>query len=129
MLSPVSLHGGDRQASKETCEILSLQKPEIHIERPDGRLIESAGEYIAAAYFQGDPFLTRAGPIGATKGFRLSKTLARESCASEVVRYLIKMVNEDTILEEEEAAKREAPEVWREKIVRIYTQQGWLEAE
>lgn len=44
------------------------------------------------------------------------------------MRYLIKMVNEDTILEEE-AAKREAPEVWREKTVKVYTQQGWLEAE
>lgn len=54
---------------------------------------------------------------------------ARESCAGEVVRYLLRMVNEDTILEEEEAAKREQPEQWRENIIKVYAQQGILDPE
>lgn len=110
----------------EACQLLSLQRPEISVERTDGRLVEGEGEYSAAAYFQGDPFLTRAGAIGSIKGVHQSQMAARESCAGEVVKYLLRMVNEDTILEEEEAAKREQPEQWRENIGKVYAKQGIL---
>lgn len=51
---------------------------------------------------------------------------AKELCAAEVVRYLIKMVNEDTELEEEEAAKREQPEHWQRNTLRMYASQGFV---
>lgn len=91
--------------------------------------MEGEGEYSAAAYFQGDPFLTRAGAIGFIKGVHQSEMAARESCAGEVVKYLLRMVNEDTILEAEEGAKREQPEQWRENILKVYVDQGILDPE
>lgn len=114
------------QLSTEACALLSLQFPEIRIDRLDGRLVETSGEYIAAAYFQGDPFLTRAGAIGTFSGTKPSKTAAREICAEHVVTYLIKMVNEDTILEEIAANQRAEPDQWRENIERVYEKNGWL---
>jgi hypothetical protein len=53
-----------RSLSEKVCDLLKLEHPEIRIERSDGRLIETGGQYTAAAYFKGDPFLTRAGAIG-----------------------------------------------------------------
>lgn len=110
----------------EACRLLSLQPPEIRITRLDGRPIDTEGEYRTSAHFKGDPFLTRAGAIGSTKGRRASKAAAKESCAAEVVRYLIKMVNEDTELEEEESAKREQPKHWQENTLRMYASQGFV---
>lgn len=110
----------------EACRLLSLRPPEIRITRLDSDLVETEGEYRTSAHFKGDPFLTRAGAIGSTKGRRASKMAAKELCAAEVVRYLIKMVNEDTELEEEEAAKREQPEHWQRNTLRMYASQGFV---
>ncbi|BCR91752.1 uncharacterized protein ACHE_70595A [Aspergillus chevalieri] len=111
---------------KKACRLLSLQPPEIRITRLDGCPVDTEGEYRTSAHFKGDPFLTRAGAIGSTKGQRASKAAAKELCAAEVVRYLIKMVSEDTELEEEEAAKREQPKHWQENTLRMYASQGFV---
>lgn len=86
--------------------MLGLDQPEFRIKRLGGRLIESVGEYRVAAYFRQDPFLIRAGAIGEIKKLKGNATTVREACAKEVVKYLINMVREDAILEEE-AAERE----------------------
>lgn len=110
----------------EACLLLSLQFPEIRIDRLDGRLVETDGEYTAAAYFQGDPFLTRAGAIGRFTGTKPNKSAAHEACAGNVVTYLIKMVNEDTVQEEIAANQRAEPYQWRENIENVYEKAGWL---
>lgn len=108
--------------STEACALLSLQFPEIRIDR----LVETNGEYTAAAYFQGDPFLIRAGAIGTLSGTKQSKIAAHEACAGNVVTYLIQIVNEDTILEDIAAKKRAGLNQWRENIEKVYEKNGWL---
>lgn len=47
------------------CRLLSLEVPEIQIERNNNLMME--GDYKAAAYFGNDPGLRRASPIGGSK--------------------------------------------------------------
>ncbi|EAW20964.1 uncharacterized protein NFIA_114970 [Aspergillus fischeri NRRL 181] len=89
------------------CQLLSLEVPEIRIERNNGHMKE--GDYKAAAYFGNDPFLRRASPIGESKG---SMSEAKEACARKVTRYLIEMVREDTRLEDEAAKEIERIRNW-----------------
>lgn len=110
----------------EVCMLLFLQFPEIRVDRVDGRLVETHGEYTAAAYFQGDPFLTRAGAIGSFSDTQPSKDAAREACAGNVVTYLINIVKEDTAEEEFAANQRAEPYQWRENMENIYEKNGWL---
>ncbi|KAL4930545.1 uncharacterized protein BDV17DRAFT_289771 [Aspergillus undulatus] len=88
------------------------KRPEIRIERTDGRLIEADGEYTAAAYFKNDPFLTRAGPIGQIKTFSSTKGAVHEACAWAVCDYLLDMVKEDMRLENIAAEERKAINEW-----------------
>ncbi|KAE8349040.1 hypothetical protein BDV28DRAFT_152261 [Aspergillus coremiiformis] len=81
---------------ERVCQLLSLKPPEIRIERLGRRPIESVeGEYSAAAYFQDQPFLVRAGAIGRVE-INGTKIEAQEACAEKVAEYLIEMVEEDT---------------------------------
>ncbi|GIC93297.1 uncharacterized protein Aud_009779 [Aspergillus udagawae] len=85
-----------------------LQKnPEFRIERNNGSWKE--GDYNAAAYFNNDPFLRRASPIGESKG---SMSEAKEACAQKVITYLIEMVREDTRLEDEAARQSDRIRNW-----------------
>ncbi|KAL4743055.1 hypothetical protein BDV11DRAFT_179472 [Aspergillus similis] len=94
------------------CDLLKLEHPEIRIERSDGRLIENEGQYTAAAYFRGDPFLTRAGAIGRIQTFSGTRTAVHEACAWNVCDYLIDLVKEDMMLEDNAAKKRETITRW-----------------
>jgi hypothetical protein len=89
------------------CQLLSLENPEFRIERTNGSWKE--GDYNAAAYFNNDPFLRRASPIGESKG---SMSEAKEACAQKVITYLIEMVREDTRLEDEAARQRDRIRNW-----------------
>ncbi|KAI9372029.1 hypothetical protein BJX61DRAFT_534300 [Aspergillus egyptiacus] len=100
------------------CDLLSLERPEIRIDRVDGRLVESEGEYTAAAYFKTDPFLARAGAIGHVQNFNGTRDMAHEACARGTSDYLIKMVEEDTALENTAAEEREAIIRWGESAAR-----------
>ncbi|OJJ34351.1 hypothetical protein ASPWEDRAFT_184854 [Aspergillus wentii DTO 134E9] len=82
------------------CDLLSLERPEIRIESNEGRLIETDKGYTAAAYFQNDPFLARAGAIGEVKGVR-DKAAAKEGCANAAIKFLLNIVREDLALEGE----------------------------
>ncbi|KAL6230086.1 hypothetical protein BDW75DRAFT_245156 [Aspergillus navahoensis] len=99
---------------EEVCDLLKLEHPEIRIERSDGRLIETEGQYTAAAYFKSDPFLARAGAIGRTQTFSGTRTAVHEACAWNVCHYLIDLVKEDTMLEDNAAKEREAITRWGE---------------
>lgn len=96
----------------EICDLLALEHPEIRIERLDGRLIDTEGNYSAAAYFKSDPFLARAGAIGQIKSFSGSQRAVHEACAWGVYDYLIDMVREDMALEEKITEEREAITQW-----------------
>lgn len=100
------------------CDLLALERPEIRIERTDGRLIEADGEYTAAAYFKVDPFLARAGAIGQTQSFSTTRNAVHEACAWKVCDYLIDMVKEDMMLEQKAAKEREAINMWGETAAR-----------
>ncbi|GFF48502.1 hypothetical protein IFM46972_08561 [Aspergillus udagawae] len=89
------------------CQLLSLENPEFRIERNNGSWKE--GDYNAAAYFNNDPFLRRASPIGESKG---SMSEAKEACAQKVITYLIEMVREDTRLEDEAARQSDRIRNW-----------------
>ncbi|KAL3472440.1 hypothetical protein BJX99DRAFT_216024 [Aspergillus californicus] len=99
---------------QKICELLSLERPEYHIERADGRLIDTEGEYTAAVYFKNDPFLARAGAIGRVQAFSGTRDAVHEACAREASAYLIKMVEEDTTLENTAAEERNAMNRWGE---------------
>ncbi|KAL3432470.1 hypothetical protein BDV09DRAFT_197661 [Aspergillus tetrazonus] len=101
-----------RSMSEEVCDLLKLEHPEIRIERSDGRLIETDGQYTAAAYFKGDPFLTRAGAIGRIQTFSGTRTAVHEACAWNVCNYLIDLVKEDMMLEDNAAKERETITRW-----------------
>ncbi|KAL5339292.1 hypothetical protein BJX70DRAFT_161702 [Aspergillus crustosus] len=96
----------------KTRNLLALEHPEIYIERIDGRLIDTDGEYTAAAYFKSDPFLARAGAIGKISGFFNSKNGAHEACAWKAYDYLIKMVKEDMVLEDKAVEEQKAITRW-----------------
>ncbi|KAL4784507.1 hypothetical protein BJX76DRAFT_327204 [Aspergillus varians] len=99
---------------EKICDLLMLEKPEIRIERTDGRLIKTDGEYTAAAYFKIDPFLARAGAIGQIQTFSGTRDAVHEACAWKVCDYLLGMVREDMILEKRAAEEREAITRWGE---------------
>ncbi|KAL4762354.1 uncharacterized protein BDW70DRAFT_159014 [Aspergillus foveolatus] len=105
--------GESRQSVfEEVCSLLKLEHPEILLERSDGRLIETEGQYTAAAYFEGDPFLTRAGAIGRIQTFSGIRTAVHEACAWNVYNYLIDLVKEDMMLEDNAAKERETITRW-----------------
>ncbi|OJJ48088.1 hypothetical protein ASPZODRAFT_2122905 [Penicilliopsis zonata CBS 506.65] len=81
------------------CGLIHLEFPEFRIET-DGRLVDTQARYSAAAYFQGDPFLARAGGLGKVMDILGPEENVRESCCAEVVQYLINIVKEDTLLAE-----------------------------
>jgi hypothetical protein len=97
---------------ERVCDLLKLEHPEVRIERIDGRLIETEGQYTAAAYFKGDPFLTRAGAIGRIQTFSGTRTAVHEACAWNVCNYLIDLVKEDMMLEDNAAKERETITRW-----------------
>jgi hypothetical protein len=99
---------------EETCDLLALEHPEIRIERIDGRLIDTDGEYTAAAYFKTDPFLARAGAIGQSRGSFAARDGIHEACAWKTYDYLIKMVREDMALERKAAEEQKAITRWAE---------------
>ncbi|KAL4875496.1 hypothetical protein BJY04DRAFT_223958 [Aspergillus karnatakaensis] len=101
---------------EKTCDLLSLEHPEIRVERMDGRLVDTEGEYIAAAHFKSDPFLARAGGIGQVHGTYSSKNSALEACVRQVCDYLIKMVEEDMELEDKASAEKKAIATWPERV-------------
>lgn len=116
----------------EICALLSLEPPELRVTRLDSyrHLVNStyissssSGEcyYKAAAYFRDDPFLTRAGAIGEIKSMRTSDpNTVLEACAKEVVTYLINIVTEDTLLEEDAKLQRnKAENLYRRFGVRV----------
>ncbi|RLM01630.1 hypothetical protein CFD26_107020 [Aspergillus turcosus] len=89
------------------CGLLSLEAPEIRVAANNGQWLE--GGYSAAAYFQNDPFLLRASPIGKSTGTMFE---AEEACAQKVIKYLIDMVREDTRLEDAAAKENERIKNW-----------------
>ncbi|KAL4975903.1 hypothetical protein BDW66DRAFT_151438 [Aspergillus desertorum] len=99
---------------EEVCNLLKLEHPEIRIDRSDGRLIETEGQYTAAAYFKSDPFLARAGAIGRIQAFSGTRIAVHEACAWNVCDYLIDLVMEDMMLEDKKAKEREAITRWGE---------------
>ncbi|RDW61255.1 uncharacterized protein DSM5745_10753 [Aspergillus mulundensis] len=99
---------------EEICSLLTLERPEMRIERTDGRLIETDGQYTAAAYFNSDPFLARAGAIGKIQTFSGNRAAASCACAQRVCEYLIDLVKEDMMLEDNAAKEREAISRWGE---------------
>jgi hypothetical protein len=64
-------------------------------------------QYHAAAYFPGDPFLARVGAIGQIKNVNGSKDMAKEACATEVVKFLIQMVKDDNNWEERDKEREQ----------------------
>ncbi|KAL2824759.1 hypothetical protein BDW59DRAFT_147030 [Aspergillus cavernicola] len=113
---PRRLQGIDTWVAKleKLCDLLPLEHPEIQIESSDGRLLETEGEYTATAYFKSDPFLARAGAIGHVQSFSGTRDAVHEACAREVSNYLIRMVDEDTALENAAAEERQAINQWGE---------------
>ncbi|KAL4917082.1 hypothetical protein BDW62DRAFT_89744 [Aspergillus aurantiobrunneus] len=103
---------------EKICDLLALENPEIRIERTDGRLIETEGEYTAAAYFKNDPFLARAGAICQIKTFSGNRNAVHEACAKGVYDYLIDMVREDIAIEQRAAEEREAITRWGENAAK-----------
>ncbi|KAL4991756.1 hypothetical protein BDW68DRAFT_173694 [Aspergillus falconensis] len=101
---------------EEVCDLLKLEHPEIRIERSDGRLIETEGQYTAAAFFKSDPFLARAGAIGQIQAFSGTRIAVHEACAWNVCDYLIDLVKEDMMLEDNAAKEREAITRWGETL-------------
>ncbi|KAF9883114.1 hypothetical protein FE257_004093 [Aspergillus nanangensis] len=97
---------------KRVCELISLEHPEIKVDRVDRRLIESEGAYNVAAYFHSDPFLARVGGIGRFQNINGTKEVVINRCASEVVKYLLDVVKEDTKLETENRKKRMQCSQW-----------------
>ncbi|RAH71202.1 uncharacterized protein BO66DRAFT_437624 [Aspergillus aculeatinus CBS 121060] len=100
---------------QKVCDLLRLEYPEIRVDRQDGRLIDTRGEYTAGAYFKTDPFLRRAGAVGPVTGLQDSRSLAEQACAEEVIKYLIRMVEEDEELETKIAKQRQSVEQWKAK--------------
>lgn len=96
----------------EVCELLELEYPELRVERLDGRLVETYGDYTAGAYFKTDPFLTRAGAIGHISSMQGTRLAVEESCAQKVVDYLMTMVQEDCNMEKAAAEERQLIEQW-----------------
>ncbi|PWY78151.1 hypothetical protein BO94DRAFT_472361, partial [Aspergillus sclerotioniger CBS 115572] len=94
------------------CELLELEHPELRVERIDGRLVETYGDYTAGAYFKNDPFLTRAGAIGHISSMQGTRLAVEESCAQKVVDYLTTMVQEDYNMEKAAAEGRRLIEQW-----------------
>ncbi|WEW59867.1 hypothetical protein PRK78_005348 [Emydomyces testavorans] len=77
---------------EKICQLMGIQAPEFRItQTPEGF---RNGQADAAAYFSADPYLARVGAIGEVKFVR-PKEMAKEACAAEVVKFLIKMVEED----------------------------------
>ncbi|KAL5045115.1 hypothetical protein BDW71DRAFT_91834 [Aspergillus fruticulosus] len=101
---------------EKVCDLLKLEHPEIRIERSDGRLIETEGQYTAAAFFKSDPFLARAGAIGQIQAFSGTRIAVHEACAWNVCDYLIDLVKEDMMLEDNAAKEREAITRWGETL-------------
>ena len=77
----------------EICDLLALRNPEYRHDISNGEF--GASEYHAAAFFPDDPFLSRAGAIGAVKYSRNDNFDVEEACAGEAAKYLIKMVRND----------------------------------
>ncbi|RAK77143.1 uncharacterized protein BO72DRAFT_527908 [Aspergillus fijiensis CBS 313.89] len=100
---------------QKVCDLLRLEYPEIRVDRQDGRLVDTRGEYTAGAYFKTDPFLRRAGAVGPVTGLQDSRSLAEQACAEEVIKYLIRMVEEDEELETKIAKQRQSVEQWKAK--------------
>ncbi|RAL04354.1 uncharacterized protein BO80DRAFT_432050 [Aspergillus ibericus CBS 121593] len=96
----------------KVCELLELEHPEVRVDRLDGRLVETQGDYTAGAYFKNDPFLTRAGAIGHIISMQGTKFAVEEACAQKVVDYLMTLVQEDYNLEEAAAEERRLIEQW-----------------
>ncbi|KAL4897427.1 hypothetical protein BDV59DRAFT_197720 [Aspergillus ambiguus] len=98
----------------KTCQMLCLEPPEIRVERRlDGRLVDAdEGLYNAAAYFRHDPFLTRVGAIGRVENEPGTRRSVTESCARRAVVYLLRVVDEDTALEEENTEQRARRDQW-----------------
>ncbi|PYI04496.1 hypothetical protein BO78DRAFT_449686 [Aspergillus sclerotiicarbonarius CBS 121057] len=96
----------------KVCELLELEHPELRVDRLDGRLVETHGDYTAGAYFKNDPFLTRAGAVGHIISMQGTKIAVEEACAQKVVDYLMTMVQEDYNIEEAAAEERRIIEQW-----------------
>ncbi|KAB8228119.1 uncharacterized protein BDW43DRAFT_316218 [Aspergillus alliaceus] len=90
---PVSYSVSNGAHPIEVCNLLSLGQPIMKIEGLDGRLIDSKGEYTAAAYFQDHPSLVRAGAIGRVK-MTGPRTAAQGAYAEKVAEYLVQMVED-----------------------------------
>ncbi|KAL1998168.1 hypothetical protein VTN02DRAFT_6738 [Thermoascus thermophilus] len=115
-----------KERLETACDLLALEHPEFKIERTDGRLVESEAEHRAAAIFARDPFLARAGPIGKVK-VKGDRAAAREACSKNVVEYLMKMVEEDAMYDQEAAEQRHKIEGWRDNILSVYAQNGLMD--
>jgi len=100
------------------CTLLSLERPEIRIEAVDGL-------YKAAAYFRDNPFLVRAGAIGSIRGV-IGEDAALGACAERVVRFVIDMVREDTLQEDELASEPDHVHAWKKNGVKEYVNHGLL---
>ncbi|RAL08662.1 uncharacterized protein BO97DRAFT_328251, partial [Aspergillus homomorphus CBS 101889] len=97
---------------QKVCGLLHLEYPEIRVERLDGRLTETLGQYTVGAHFKDDPFLRRAGPIGHVNSLEGTKSMAEQTCAQKVVEFLIQMVEEDDELETTAANERRSVQQW-----------------
>ncbi|RAH83993.1 hypothetical protein BO86DRAFT_446730 [Aspergillus japonicus CBS 114.51] len=107
--------GSSTERLQKVCDLLCLEYPEIRVDRQDGRLVDTLGEYTAGAYFKSDPFLRRAGAVGPVTGLQDNRSLAEQACAEEVVKYLIQIVAEDEELEINIAKQRQSVEQWKAK--------------
>lgn len=112
------MHSALTRSPAEACTLLSLGRPEIRIEAADGL-------YKAAAYFRDHPFLVRAGAIGTAAGI-IDENTALSACAERAVRYVIDMVREDTMQDDELASERDQVCEWKKNVVQEYVARGLL---
>ncbi|EAW10894.1 uncharacterized protein ACLA_065280 [Aspergillus clavatus NRRL 1] len=96
---------------REICQLLSLENPEIRTTKKSVSGMETNGDYKVGAYFKDDPFLARASPVGQIE-FKGTVFGAQQACARVVIEYLINMVKEDTLLEDQAAQERDRLKNW-----------------
>ncbi|PYH88824.1 hypothetical protein BO71DRAFT_338024 [Aspergillus ellipticus CBS 707.79] len=109
---------------KKVCNLLGLEDPEIRVQRTDGRLIEAYGEYTGGVYFNEDPFLMRASPIGRISNMQGTEVAVKDACAERAVDYLIRMVEEDLDIEQTAAKERGLVGQWGDAVRELLKENG-----